>query len=165
MRCTPLTVAIPLLVVALVCAGCGGSDRPEYERGLAKVGRSVDRALAKLPTDATSSPGPDQIATLANDLEASADDLDDLSTPEDAKAPERKLERGLRGVATAFAGLATDLRGAQTDVAKAELFVSFATDADIDRAFEDLSSAQEDYAKVGYRVFDTKIEQPAAAKG
>lgn len=138
---------------AALLAGCGGPDRAAYERDLAKVGRRVDAALASLPQDDRSTLGAEDVAGLADDLREAANQLDDLEPPKDAAAPQRKLERGLRGVADAFDDLARDLRAANTDAARAERFVEFATDDGIERSFEDIGAAQEAYAREGYRVF------------
>jgi hypothetical protein len=56
-------------------------------------------------------------------------------------------------VARAFDDLARRLRAAKTDADKAELFVKFATDQQVDTAFDDVIGAQEQYARKGYRVF------------
>jgi hypothetical protein len=149
-------------LLALLVAGCGSADRVEYERQLAAVGRIVDRSLAQLPTDDASTVGPDEVRRIAGDLREAADRLDDLNPPEDAVDAQERLERGMRGVAEAFETLADDLSGAGTDTQKAELFVRFATDEQVDAAFDDLVGAQEAYAEAGYRVFGAP-SQPAAA--
>ena len=155
-----LLIPLSALLCGLVVAGCGGPDRASYEQDLAEVGRVVDRALAAMPQDATTETGPEQVNTLAGELREAADQLDDLDPPDNAAAPQRRLERGLRGVADAFEDLAVDLTQAETDEAKAELFVAFATNEQIDRAFEDLAGAQEAYAREGYRVFRAPVAAP-----
>ena len=157
-----LLSALLLLVIAGLLAGCGGSQRVEYERDLAKVGKVVDDALAKLPQDESTTIGPEQVGQLAETLREAADQLDDLDPPEDAKRPQARLEDGLRGVASAFDGLATDLRAADTDEQKADVFVDFYTDEKVDAAFDDVIGAQEAYAARGYRVFGPKAEAEAA---
>lgn len=151
-----LMLAGSTMLLAVVAVGCGGSERLEYERDLAKVGRIVDTSLESLPTADSETIGPAEVRTVADDLREAADQLADLDPPKDAVRAQRRLERGLRGVATAFDDLASMLGDARSDAAKAELFVQFATDEDVDAAFDDIVGAQEAYAAEGYRVFGTK---------
>ncbi len=144
---------VAVVAAATLVAGCGSSDRVEYERDLAKVGRTVDASLERVPAGDDAEIGPEEISRIADDLREAADQLDDLDPPDDAAKAQARLERGLRGVAKAFDQLASDLGSASTDSAKAELFVRFARDEKIDRAFDDLVEAQEAYAREGYRVF------------
>lgn len=158
-----LVPAVLLLLVAVVAVGCGGSERVEYERDLAKVGKIVDDALAKLPQDETTTVGPEEIATLADELREAAEQLADLDPPPGAGKPQARLERGLKGIATAFDELAVDLRDATTDEAKADVFVEFYTDETVDAAFDDVIGAQEAYAARGYRVFGTEADEAEVA--
>lgn len=159
-----LTSAVLVLLVALVTVGCGGSERLAYERDLAKVGRTVDASLEDLPDADGETIGADEVAALAEDLRDAADQLEDLDAPTGVADAQKRLERGLRGIADAFDNLAERLRSAKTDAAKAELFVEFATDEDVDAAFDDVIGAQERYAAKGYRVFGTeRAEKPAPA--
>lgn len=145
--------AVLLCAAALVAAGCGGSERAEYERELTKVGRMVDASLAKLPQDETTTIGPEQLSSLADDLREAADQLEDLDPPSDARRPQDRLERGLRGIADAFDELAADLQDAETDQQKAEVFARFTTSQKVDAAFDDVLGAQQAYHAKGYRVF------------
>lgn len=159
-----LASALLLMLVALVLAGCGGSQRVEYERNLAKVGKLVDRSLDELPQDQTTTVGPAEITRLAEDLREAADQLADLDPPDDARKAQDRLERGLRGIADSFDDLATDLQDADTEEAKANVFVDFYTDQQVDAAFDDVIGAQEAYAAKGYRVFGSAAEDAAPAK-
>jgi hypothetical protein len=159
-----LASALLLLLFAGLVAGCGGSQRVEYERDLAKVGKVVDDALAKLPQDESTTIGPEQVTQLAESLREAADQLADLDPPDDAKRPQARLEKGLRGIADSFDQLASDLQKADSDEQKADVFVDFYTDQQVDAAFDDVIGAQEAYAAKGYRVFGAKAEA-AAAKG
>lgn len=156
-----LVSALLLLVFAGVVAGCGGSQRVEYERDLAKVGTVVDDALAELPQDETKTVGPEQLGQLAETLREAADQLEDLDPPQDARRPQARLEKGLRGVASAFDDLATNLRAADTDEEKADVFVDFYTNEKVGAAFDDVVGAQEEYAARGYRVFGPKAAAAA----
>lgn len=158
-RTVSVLLVLPLLT--LVVAGCGGSERLAYERDLAKVGKLVDRSLEQLPDDGGESLGAPEVRGLATDLREAADQLDDLDPPDDARTAQDRLERGLRGAAVAFDDLAGELGDAQTDEQKAELFVTFATDEEVDAAFDDLIGAQEAYSEEGYRVFGTEQGEPA----
>jgi hypothetical protein len=159
-----LGIVLLLLVAAGIATGCGSSQRVEYERDLAKVGRGIDHSLAKLPTDDSQSISPQQVAGLADDLREAANQLDDLDPPDDAKDAQAKLARGLRGVARAFDDLASRLRKADTDSAKAELFVKFATDQQVDAAFDDIVAAQKQYSSKGYRVFSAPASVTATPR-
>lgn len=156
-----------LALAALAVVGCGGDERVAYERDLAKVGRVVDSSLEELPSGGSETIGADEVSGLATDLREAADDLHDLDPPEGAAAAQKRLERGLRGVADAFSDLSDDLRKARTDADKADLFVEFATDERVDKAFDDVIGAQEAYAAHGYRVFGTKraVKTTADAAG
>jgi hypothetical protein len=156
-----LTLILLVAVAAMLAAGCGGAERLEYERDLAEVGRIVDDSLEQLPEDDGSSVGPSEVARIADDLREAADQLADLDPPADAAKAQARLERGLRGVAESFDDLAAELRSANSDDRKADLFVSFATDEDVEAAFADLLEAQEAFAREGYRVFG---DRPVAAK-
>lgn len=142
-----------LVLLAAVAAGCGESERVEYERDLAGVGRIVEESLEALPRDPTTAIGPEHVARLADDVRDARRELSALRPPEEAEDAQARLERGLRGVATAFDELAADLEAAQTDAQKGEVFVNFATDERVDAAFEDLVAAQEAYDANGYRLF------------
>jgi hypothetical protein len=157
-----LLVACSTVLLAALVGGCGGSERLEYERDLAQVGRIVDDSIEQLPSDDAETIGPEQVHTIADDLREAADQLEDIDPPKDAARAQKRLERGLRGVAKAFDALAEQLGDATTDAAKAELFVQFATDEQVDAAFDDLIGAQEAFAAEGYRVFGTDVKAQAA---
>jgi hypothetical protein len=126
----------------------------EYERDLARVGRSVDEALARVPDEPGVTIGPEVVAQLADDLAEASAKLSDLDPPdEDAARAQKQLQRGLDGVAAAFDELARDLAELEGDEAKAERFVEFASDPKIESAFDDIARAQQKYAQAGYRVF------------
>ena len=76
---------------------------------------------------------------------------------------QRSLEQGLRGVSAAFEQLAADLGDARTDAEQAQVFVAFATDQGIGRAFDELGEAQNAYSRAGYRVFDAVPAAPATS--
>ncbi len=154
-----------VVLFAVSVAGCGKADRVEYERNLAKVGRIVDRSLEQLPDDDAEPVGPDDIARIAGDLREAADQLADLTPPADARDAQDQLEQGLRGVADALDRLADDLASVSGDGARADLFVKFAEDERVDRAFDDLVAAQEAYDAEGYRVFGTPPEPSSPAGG
>ena len=141
------------LAAAVLVAGCGSSDRLEYERDVAKAGRTVDKALERYGDTADGAVDADDVAMIASELREAADQLEDLDPPTDAAAAQTRLVTGLRGVATAYDELAADLREAQEDRERAELFVAFDADPKVNEAFEDLAGAHEAYLREGYRVF------------
>jgi hypothetical protein len=153
--------ALVLLLLALLLAGCGGADRTEYQADLARAGDSLETALDELPETDRATLGPDDVDSIADDVRAAAEEIADLEPPDDAVKPQRRLVKGLRGVAESFDELATDLRKVQTDDEKAELFVSFATDPDVTTAFEDVSASQAAFVEAGYRVFGDAAPTPA----
>jgi len=154
-----------LLATALVAAGCGGSDRADYEQELAKVGDVVEQALDRLPEDQAEALTAENVRALAEELDDAASELADLDPPKDAASAHKSLHSGLRGVASSFDQLADDLGEARTDSEKARVFVAFATDQGIGRAFEQLGDAQESYARNDYRVFDSTPVAPARPVG
>ncbi|MCW2961088.1 MAG: hypothetical protein JWM25_1232 [Thermoleophilia bacterium] len=153
--------AFALLLLAVLLAGCGGPDRAEYQADLVRAGDVITTALDEMPQTDRATLGPDDVDSIADDVREAADEIADLDPPDDAAKPQRRLVRGLRGVAAAFEDLATDLRKVQTDEQKAELFVKFATDPDVTTAFEDVSASQAAYVEAGYRVFGKAAPRPA----
>lgn len=155
-------VALLLAALALLAAGCGGDPRANYQRGLGEVGAKVAAALDEFPRDEQQAVSPRQIHGLADQLREASDDLDGLDAPDDATGrAQEQLVDGLSGVAKAFDDLADDLDDDLDDDARAELFVSFASDTRIDRAFTDISEAQAKFATAGFQVFG-KGGAPAA---
>jgi hypothetical protein len=152
--------AAALLLTALVVAGCGSSHRLDYEHDVRGIGLSVDAALAKLPTDDSSTIGTPQLRVLADDLREAADQLADLDPPDDVASAQTRLERGLRGVADAYDRLATRLDRAHGHAEQADVWVAFTTDPKVDAAFEDIEAAHEQYAREGYRVFGAPKRRP-----
>lgn len=154
-----------VLAAAVVLAGCGGDPKVEYRADLRGIGDQVAAALDEIPTDGDQPIEPTQIAALAEDLREAADELDDLDPPDDARAPQKRFVRGLRGVAAALTALARDLKRSPDETAQAERFVEFASDEKIEKAFDDLAGAQEAYAREGYRIFRpaVDVDAPAAA--
>ncbi|MEO6866752.1 MAG: hypothetical protein ABI200_01890 [Gaiellales bacterium] len=142
-----------MALAALLVAGCGGSDRADYEQDLAEVGAVIERSLKSLDRSASETVGPKEIDTLAVDVMEAADQLDKIDPPDEVKLAHEQLERGLREVSAAFEQLADDLRGASTSEQQSEVFVAFATNEKIDAAFDDVIAAQTIFKDAGYRVF------------
>jgi hypothetical protein len=94
-----------LLAAVLLLAGCGGGDdrlsKEEYQREVQGVGKTLGDALGGVDTsnaDDLSAVG-GQVDELQAALRAAADDLDELSPPEDAQDAHDKLVDGVRGFA------------------------------------------------------------------
>lgn len=156
MRLVRSTVLVLIAVATAFAAGaCGADERIEYEQRLAKVGTVVDRSLAKVPQDDASAASLEDVRRIAGDLRDAAKQLDELDPPEDAAEAHDQLRSGLSDVAAAFDALADDLDAADSDPKRAEVYVRFATDPDVEAAFERVVSAQEKFAAEGYRVFRT----------
>lgn len=149
----PAVLAIVLALVLLGASGCGGSGRVTYERDVAKVGRKVDHALERYPAEGSHTATAEETAKLAGDLREAADELDELDPPKDAAKAQVRLVRGLRGVADAYDRLARDLTEARGEEERAERFIEFIADKDVDKAFDDIIAAQDLYDAEGYRVF------------
>lgn len=150
-RIVPAVLAILLATSLLV--GCGGDQRAEYQRDLEAAGKVVADALDELPDGEASTIEPRQVRVLATHLRDAADELDDLDPQPGVAEAQDELEQGLRGVADAFVDLAGELERGGTDAEQAERFVAFATDPDVDEAFEQLVRAQEAFAEHDFRVF------------
>lgn len=158
------TALSALLVCALV-AGCGEDPEAKYQRELREVGVQVAASLEQMPTDREQPIEPAEIARLATRLRAAAEALHGVDAPENARAPQRRFERGLRGVASALEELARDLEDAGDDeAAQAERFVEFATNQRIERSFDDLAEAQDEFARAGFRVFEDPVAQLRPAR-
>ena len=116
MRATLCTLAALALL-----AGCGsGSDRLShgaYEQKLQSIGVDVKDALTGPSVDNSKKPSEiaDQIEALRPRLERAADDVDDLSPPDDAETANDELARALHQFDSGFASLADSVR--TTDIA------------------------------------------------
>jgi hypothetical protein len=97
-------------VLALAAAGCGGGggeplSKADYEQQLTEIGTSLDQssqALGDAFQAQDISKAGDQIAAMQTDIRKLADQLDDITPPEDVADPHQDLIDGLRGMADDF---------------------------------------------------------------
>jgi hypothetical protein len=107
-------IALLLLLVALVVAGCGGdsnggdktSSKDDYGKALAKAGQTLQKTFADISDQTGTNTSSKQIGDR---LQKGADALDDavaqfakISPPSDLKAAHDKLVAGLQEVAAVF---------------------------------------------------------------
>lgn len=145
----PLTVALSLL--ALVAAGCGGSDtlsKKDYESKATAIINQTKSALTGLSTSgsnpATIGPALDK-ATAA--LNKAADDLAKLKPPKDVSADNAKIATGLHFIANSFGQLKTAAQKQDKSAfQKYQQTVSTAPEAKAAQA------ASQDLQKKGYKI-------------
>lgn len=101
-----------LVVVALLLAGCGGGGdrltKEEYQSEVQGVGETLGDALGGVDTEGG---GIDelggQVDELQTALDSAADDLDELTPPEEVEDAHDKLVEGIRGFADELEELGT----------------------------------------------------------
>jgi hypothetical protein len=99
-----------LAALVVLAAGCGGGDggtqltKAQYEQQLQSVGQSIDSSFEEL-TQSFQGDSPsfdkaaDQIAAIQDQMRQQADDLDEVTPPDDVQAEHDKMVAGLRGFA------------------------------------------------------------------
>ena len=109
----------------LVVAGCGSSgtsgqlSRSAYEHELQSIGADVNAAISGASPRTSRNPRDiaDQLESLRKRLDRAADDVDDLSPPDDAQNANDQLARALDDFDDGFASLEDAIR--KTDAAGA----------------------------------------------
>ena len=102
---------LPLaLVVALLAAGCGGSDggtsKEDYAKSLGQAGQTLQKTfsdiLAQTGSGTSTKQTGDRLDRGAKALDDAAQRFDDIEPPADAKAAHAKLVEGLHELADVF---------------------------------------------------------------
>ncbi len=139
---------LALLVLAtLLVAGCGGTDKDDYESGLSKVQSHLDAATTA-SQDAAGVDVSDEdrraaLATARDELEAAADAADELDPPSDVADANEQLAEALADYADLFGRLA------EADPASADSANLYAeAGAIVDR----LNEASAELEEAGYEV-------------
>jgi hypothetical protein len=147
-RLPPVVVAIAL--GALLFAGCGGPlGKSEYQSRVDRIDRKAQRQLRGV-VDGNSPPSARQMRTAGKVFGDAAHDLDGIEPPKGVARAHHHLEQGYQLLGTAFARHADDLAKAKTDADRAQVFVAFADDKDVRKAFSDLTAAQHEFRAAGY---------------
>lgn len=152
-----LTALITLIAAtALLAAACGGPlSKAEYEKQVEKIGKKAEKQLDKVIGGTSDKPPTESDLKEAQKVfEDTADELEGLNPPKEVAKPHDQLVKGMRELGETFGKLAKDVGKAKTDEERANVFLKSATDKEAQKAFEDLTKAQEAFAKKGYTVFD-----------
>jgi hypothetical protein len=98
------------LVLALVAAGCGGSDggtsKEDYGKSLGQAGQTLQKTfsdiLAQTGSGTSTKETGDRLDRGAKALDDAAERFDDIEPPSDAKSAHAKLVDGLHELADVF---------------------------------------------------------------
>jgi len=135
-------------ILAVAAAGCGGGggeplSKADYEQQLNEIGTSLDSSSQALG-DAFQAEDVDkaaeQIGTMQADIRKLADQLDDITPPEDVADPHQDLIDGLRGMADDFDEFrdAVESKSVAKMTAFAQSFTSSESSQKINEAIEEL---------------------------
>jgi hypothetical protein len=112
-------LALAFAAAAAGCGGDGGGDqltKEEYQQEVKKVGDTLSSSAGGL-SSAFGQSDPesldqvaDEIEKLQQAMEDAADDLDNLTPPDDAQSAHDKLVEGIRGFADEIGGVADAAR-------------------------------------------------------
>lgn len=102
---------LPVLIVAVLLAGCGGGgggplSKSEYEQKLAAAGKAINdsgRGLAQATTKETFADG---VGKVQKALDKAADDLHRVTPPADVETANEKLVGALHGLSDDLDGVA-----------------------------------------------------------
>ena len=97
-------------ILAVAAAGCGGGggeplSKAEYTQQLNEIGTSLDsssQALGDAFQAEDAGKAADQVSAMQTQIRKLADQLDDITPPEDVADPHQDLIDGLRGMADDF---------------------------------------------------------------
>ena len=109
------------LLALVLLAGCGGEDRlskEAYQAEVRKVGTTLGSALGGIDTNASGdelAQAGKQVEGLQVALRKAADDLDELSPPEEVEGAHTKLVQGIRGFADDLEDLGDAIRRNDAD--------------------------------------------------
>ena len=99
-------LAISLAAVALLAAGCGGSDKEDYEQEIDQVGQTLDEQFTEIGRDIQASGGlkraAPEVEKGAEALDEAVADLKEIDPPGDAKSAHEKIVQGVGLLADDF---------------------------------------------------------------
>ena len=164
-----LVAAAVLVPVAVGCGGGGGGDtlsKEDYASRVAAVGNTLETSFAEVASQCGALASGDisslgdvegalgDLADVLRGAEASltdaADELDDLTPPEDAQAAHDQLVEGLRLLATDFADFAVTVE--EGDLAKLQTAATAFQAIDQSEAFRVLQEATDELKAKGYDI-------------
>jgi len=144
-------LALGLVVVALVAAGCGGTSEEDYEDEIDRVGQTLDEQFTEIGRDIQES---GSLKNAAGDVRKGAEaldeavaDLEDVDPPDDAEDAHAKIVDGIGSLADDFreAARAADANDAPRVI---ELF----GDLESSEGFKKILEARQDLKDAGYDV-------------
>ena len=144
-------LAVFLAAVALVAAGCGGSDKEDYEEEIDKVGQTLDEQFTEIGRDIQASGGlkraAPEVEKGAEALDDAVADLEEIDPPDDAEAAHGKIVRGV-GL------LADDFREAGRAAGEndAPRVLRLFGDIESSEGFRMIVEARDDLREAGYDV-------------
>ena len=145
-----LTLALAIMASALLLAGCGGVSKKEYEKDVNKVMKSVDEGNFN-----SSDPKAANLKDASKDIEKAADDLDDITPPDDVKDLHNDLVEGVRELGDLLGDIAPILTDIEKDPASAAEHADDMTDIQgrMEKTQAKLEKTIKAFEKKGY---DTK---------
>lgn len=147
-------VARALLLFALLVpfvAACGSStlDKRDYQDKVTKVGDAAESQLHGV-VDGNSPPTAEQMQRAGSVFQQAARDLGKLEPPTKVAKAHKQLVDGFQLLGDSFARYSDNLARANSDADRAQVFVDFAADTKVQRAFDDLTAAQAAFRTAGY---------------
>ena len=150
------TLAIAAVaILAVAAAGCGGGggeplSKAEYTQQLNEIGTSLDsssQALGDAFQAADAGKAADQVSAMQTQIRKLADQLDDITPPEDVADPHQDLIDGLRGMADDFDEFhdAVESKSVAKMTAFAQSFTSSESSKKINEAFAEMKKKGYDF--------------------
>ncbi len=148
-RAARLVMLGALLAFALTAAGCGEMSKAEYQREVEKVGRTAEKGLGQISQAGNQDPDPAEFKAAAASLRKAANDLEDITPPEEVRQPHNDMIDGIRSLADLMDELAVELPTIKKDPASAmKLLEKIQSNPGIKK----LDKAKQGFDKAGYTV-------------
>jgi hypothetical protein len=153
-------VTVLALVFALAAASCGGGgggsggdrlSKGEYEQQMRAIGADLAEASSKVDISSTTDLDKvaDNVAAFQDELEAAANDVDDLNPPEDAEEETAKIADALHAFADQFAKMEQAARSRDVDALQEAQQALITKGADAQRAAQDLKAKGYNIGELG----------------
>ena len=146
-------LAAGALVLGLLVAGCGGSDKNDYVKHVNQAIASLQKSLTDVG-GAVNASGSGDVGAAASVLERggkamdkAATDFEGLTPPSDAKDANAKIADGLHKLAGSFRDMAEQARAKDVQALTKSLS-GFQTSA----GAQEIQQAQDELAKAGYKI-------------